>query len=575
MKKYYRFLATVLSVVLVLSTLAACKKDDGGGTAGSGTAGGSSGAPTELTQEALDEVGLELVDGKYRFKEMKEITVEIFDRGQDDGKTTPENNYWTDWIKEGVLEDHNISVTFVAVPRWTESDDINNLLASETAPDVCVTYNIAAVNQYAAMGGVVDISELVYDYKPALMNMYNLLEDFNIWFNQDPETGALYAIETLAANTAQINTYVREDWLAKLNLEEPTTLEEFEDVLIAFRDNAETLLGADADQMIPFALSQDVAWRAYNLLHSFFPDDITDKDLYVYGFDDRGFSMPYIKEGVRILNKWYNEGLIWKDFALYGDGDTTEDQLMKNGYIGAWEQSYDLPYRDGANGITAMMHELIGPDATYIAIEPFLNDAGVPKKYVKGRFDRKIFFPMTNDEPLASLLYVDWISAPENQEFLQIGEEGVHHEVTAEGAIRSLTDKSEKIMNSALNIDYTITINGLTFQNDDEKTNASRALAFPEVDPVYPIRSMEVNANHAFSPAPVNLGTVASEEGMATPLADERDRILAQTIIVPVADFDATWDKEYANYLSMGGQKIIDERTELWEAAYGDSTSRN
>ena len=26
----------------------------------------------------------------------------------------------TDWIKEGVLRDHNIEVEFVPVPRWTK-----------------------------------------------------------------------------------------------------------------------------------------------------------------------------------------------------------------------------------------------------------------------------------------------------------------------------------------------------------------------------------------------------------------------------------------------------------------------
>lgn len=47
----------------------------------------------------------EIVDG--RFVETRHITVEIFDRNNDGG-TTPEDNFYTNYIKEGLLRDHNI-----------------------------------------------------------------------------------------------------------------------------------------------------------------------------------------------------------------------------------------------------------------------------------------------------------------------------------------------------------------------------------------------------------------------------------------------------------------------------------
>ena len=80
----------------------------------------------------------ELTDGK--FAETRHITVEIYDRGNDGG-SDPTNNMYTEYIKKGMLEDHNVEVEFVAVPRWTEVEEINNLLAAGTAPDICVTYS--------------------------------------------------------------------------------------------------------------------------------------------------------------------------------------------------------------------------------------------------------------------------------------------------------------------------------------------------------------------------------------------------------------------------------------------------
>ena len=98
-------------------------------------------------------------------------------------------------------------------------------------------------------------------------------------------------------------------------------------MLKAFKNNASTLLGKDANKLIPFSISFDVGWRAQNLIASFFPDNMSEKDMYINGFDDRYLLFPGYKEGVRLLNKWYNEGLVWKYFPLYGKGDTTEDNL--------------------------------------------------------------------------------------------------------------------------------------------------------------------------------------------------------------------------------------------------------
>ena len=99
-------------------------------------------------------------------------------------------------------------------------------------------------------------------------------------------------------NVARINTFVRKDWLDKLGLAVPTTTQEFEDMLYAFKDNAELLLGDDADKMIPYSMTDDVGWRANNIIYSFVPDEYTtDQYNYIYN-DDRQFLLPGVKEGV-------------------------------------------------------------------------------------------------------------------------------------------------------------------------------------------------------------------------------------------------------------------------------------
>ncbi len=185
-----------------------------------------------------------------RFKTTRHITVEVYDRSNPGG-SPPEDNFYTDFIKEGVLRDHNVAVTFVPVPRWTEVEVLNNLLAAGDAPDISVTYSYPTIQTYANMGGVIDLAPYLEKYKDLLPNLWELLGEPNLYWNQDPETGKIWAIEALLFQNKRINTFVREDWLKKLGLPEPTTLEEFENMLRAFRDNAELLLGDNADKMIP------------------------------------------------------------------------------------------------------------------------------------------------------------------------------------------------------------------------------------------------------------------------------------------------------------------------------------
>ena len=574
-----RIVMSILTFIIASAlVLAGCSKSNSGnsspspnssnngasnsGSDGSGNSDAGGSADSRLEKWGLDE--------NLRFKETRKIRVEVYDRGNDGG-TPPENNFYTNYIKEGMLRDHNVEVEFVPVPRWTEGEVINNLLAANQAPDVSVTYSYPTIQTYANMGGVLDMAPYLEEMKEFLPDLWDLLTDTNIYWNQDPKTGTIWALEARLAVLNRINTFVREDWLKKLNLQAPTNLQEFENMLKAFRDNAELLLGKDADKMIPFAISFDVGWRADHLTASFVPDDITDKDMFVYGFDDRRLLYPNYKEGIRVLNKWYNDGLIWKDFSLYPAGDPTEDNLMKAGYVGAFIHNWDYPYRNGEDSIHASLQRMVGPDAAYIAVEPFPNETGVYRKFLSPPIDRKIFFPATNKEPVASLLYLNWISKEENRLFLQFGEEGVTHEKMPDGSYKALATTGEKIMNSPNNIDYTITVNGIKL-SDPDLTVKSIANGYAGVDKRFIEVANQITTHEGRIGKNVNVGEIAAENGMGQALKEKRDVLLNQAVVAPVDQFDKVYDEGMADYLRSGGQAIIDERKAKFEEIYGDKT---
>ena len=555
----------ILSVLLALTMVASLAACDNGGSASQESTGAPSIDASKM--EEAKEAGKDFENGK--FKETKKIVVEIYDRGNDGG-SDPENNLYTDYIKKGMLEDHNVEVTFKKVPRWTEVDEINNLLAAGTAPDVCVTYSYPTIQTYANMGGVIDLAPYVEQYKSELPNLWDWLGETNIYWDRDPKTGTLWCVEAKLAVSNRVITFVRQDWLDKLGLKAPTTKAEFESMLVAFKDNASTLLGKDADKMVPYSVSYDVGWRAATLIESFLDPAMSDKEYYVNGFDDRKLTENGTKEGVRLLNKWYNMGLMWNDFAQYGSGDTTEDDMMKAGFVGAFTHNWDYPYRNGDDSINANLKRNVGADAKFVAIDPFEDKNGTHTKFVSGPIDRKVFFPATNDEPLASLLYLDWISDPEHIQYLQIGDEGVTHDVTADGAIQVKSATGNAIMNSGMNIDYTITVNGLKLTSE-ELTNKSRALNYPGIPAEEVVNSHKIANTDLRVGKNVNVGAIEAEEGIGDTLSQKRDIAYDKAVVAPVADFDKVWDEELKNYLSAGGQAIIDERTEKWEEFFGSS----
>lgn len=531
----------------------------------------SSAATTEVassdTSAATEEAApaSELTDGK--FAETRHITVEVYDRGNDGG-SDPTNNMYTEYIKQGMLADHNVEVEFVAVPRWTEVEEINNLLAAGTAPDICVTYSYPTIQTYADMGGVLDLQSYVKDNESDLPNLWSWLGETNIYWDQDMDNGTLWAIEGKLANSRRILTFVRQDWLDTLGLKAPTTQAELYDTICAFRDNADTLLGADASKMVPFSISYDVGWRAALLIESQIDPAITDKEYFINGFDDRKLTQNGAKEAGRILNKWYNEGLLWKDFAIYSSGDTTEDDMIKAGYVGAFQHNWDYPFRNGEDSIQANLQRLVGENAKFVAVDCFEDANGNHTKYVSSTAgDRKIFFPSTNDEPLASMLYLDWISDPAHIQYLQQGDEGVTHNVLSDGAIEIVAATGDAIQNSGMNIDYTITCNGIHFV-DEDITLKSAAHNYANVDSADVENAIKLAETDMKRAKNYKTAPIAAEDGMGEALASKRDIIWDTAVTASEADFDAVWDAAMDDYLASGGQAIIDERTTAWDAVY-------
>ena len=370
--------------------------------------------------------------------------------------------------------------------------------------------------------------------------------------NVNTETGELFYIPARRMNLAKCNTFIRKDWLDKLNLPVPTTTQEFYDALVAFKTQDPG--GVGKENVVPFTMTNDVQWRASNLLESFVDPNISRKDRWVNSPIESSYLLPGYKEGVRFLNKMYHEGLIDNQFMLYKD-DTDSDNLIKSGFAGAFIHNWDQAYRDTPGLLKDLKVNV--PDAELISIDPFKNSAGKTEKGIYDAAGVNFFVPVSSKNPEGALRYVNWLSKFENRYYLQIGDEGVTHEMV-DGVPKIITATNEKIMNSALNIDYTIMINGIDV---GDETKMSQALAQSySVDPQL-INDAYNNAMTNARPAIVVPVTLSAAGPYTQTLGDKAKTFMAESITCDPNDFDNVWAANIADWLASGAQEIIDERT--------------
>ena len=556
MKK--KLLSILLICMLIVSVFGGCGKKDGADAKDPGT--NTTKAPTKAADKADDsKPDVEDEEPVVELPEYSEITVEVFDRGTDGGKTDPTNNYYTDWIKAKVLEELNIGVTFVAVSRWEETQQLNNLMAAGSAPDICMTYSGDLAANYRDLGGLVELSPYIDSHLPDLKAFLGpdlaLPGRDMIYRNMDTATGEVYSLPARRMQVAQISTFIRKDWLDKLGLDLPKTTQEFYDALVAFKQQDPG--GVGANNVVPFTMTSDVRWRASTILDSFVDPNLSTEERWVNTVIDRQFLLPGYKEGVRFLNKMFNDGLIDNQFALYKD-DTDSDNLIKSGVAGSFIHNWDQPYRD-TPGLLRDLQENV-PDAEIVSIDPFVNSAG---KTAKGLYDAaglNYFIPASCENVDGALRYMNWMAKFENYNYLQIGDEGVTHTMV-DGIPQLIPAENEKIQNSAQNIDYTMMINGLDL--GDVSKNAKALSASYAVAPELVSKAYE-DAMRDGRPSIIVPVTLSAAGPYTQVLTDKGNELMSTAVTAAPEDFDAVWDAGIADWRANGADEIINERQEKY-----------
>jgi len=269
---------------------------------------------------------------------------------------------------KALIEKTGVDIEFVHPATGQEQEQFNLMIASAKMTDIV---EASWLGWYTAGMDVAIENNLCYalnehleDWAPAFKRYLDTDPEVNKMSKTD--TGNYYGFTFIIIDDilkASSGPYIRTDWLDKVGMEKPETIDEWEAVLTAFRDT--------------FEASAPLCGEG-NGLNMFWNEAIVSAWGVTKGFYHVGDEVKYgplepgYKEFVTRMAKWYEEGLINPNFIT--DKSAERDTLFMNEQTGitfGYAQS-------GLNRLWTALKE-VNPEAACEAIPyPVLNKGDRP-----------------------------------------------------------------------------------------------------------------------------------------------------------------------------------------------------
>ena len=441
-----RLLAMGLTAAMALS-MAACGSDNG--PADNTSSAGSSGSTGESSSGAESNVQSSENSGSTTAEKTwpDDVTLTYYIRG---GTAEYEPYLYKDLVGiNKIQEETGINIDFDVICGDSEAIQTQYLamLSSGNYPDVIQWLNdesySGGVGQLYKDGIIIELNDLIDNYMP---NLKAILEKYPNLAKDMANDDGQYLYFTKLNSLSNIDdlmsiTYwgflMRKDWLDNVGMKAPTTMDEWYDVLKAFKTQDPN--GNGQDDEIPFsagAAGLNLFYPAYNIMSGIYVDPETGK----IGYGE--YTEKY-KDFLTTMNKWYSEGLIDDvyddDYNLIG-GDKTDEHIYGDiagswkGLANNWEQRLPGILEKNAN-------------ADLVAV-PWIQSTIDSKKYTPNNYystiDRTtVCISVDCEYPEAAAALIDYMYSEQGGLYLTWGVEGETY-VTNEDGTRSWTEYADE-----------------------------------------------------------------------------------------------------------------------------------
>ncbi len=546
--------AISLALMFCVSVFASCASSDSASTDSTSTQdqASDSTASAEPTEELLDD-GMTYKEGYPITKETVTLEAAII-YGAHKGNFE-DYEYW-----DAIAQETNIDIEL----RILNSEENTNLMyATRNFPDFSFSTAVSSTQFTDAVlaGDIVNIDQYL-EYAPT----------YNTYFEENPDMKALlFEADKKIYSLPYINIaewdygmrdcwFVNSDWLAELDIEMPTTLDDFTEYLRAVKANAGT--GTIPENVIPYYFQHNSRIGGpFEIYASFGLSNGTANGFGDFIVDDvvmNNAMNPEIIEPIKYLNMLYSEGLIGPETFTDDWGSYTAKLKAEPAVVGSIA-SYS--HND-------MDHwEYMTPLNTGTGAQPMIRQQ--QQSLIKTNF---VIFS-ENPYPVATVRLGDMLGETEWSVYSTWGEEGLGYTVTDDGEYRRVLAESE-LEGDAKKVPGNY---GLGIITDELNKQLS-------ADAIEDGRSREYayyNIYKEFSP-PANMSVYPKIPGiytdqqqkdkMAQITTDTNNYINTMTArwITGEGDVDAEWDEYVAELIDLGMQERIDMSQAIYDAFMAD-----
>lgn len=313
-------------------------------------------------------------------------------------------------------KDTGIHIDFIHPSAGQESEQFNLMIASMELPDIIeTTWTLyqGGVQKAIDDGVIIALNDYIDKYAPNFKKTITDKYDISKTYDRGSKTdnGDYFAFS--AFNTGNVRTFagpmVRKDWLDKLGMEAPQTIDDWETMLTAFKEK----MGADS----PFTALPDY----FSTINSFNGAWGVGQRLYVdNGTLKYGPMQDNFKEYISKLHDWYTKGLIDQDFST--NKRAIIDAKLTNGNSGA--TVFNL---GAAMGVYLKQMKDKNPEYDLLCVPfPTLEEGGENNFYVYEEDVGTTSAAITTQckDPVTAVKWLDFWYSDEGYKLMNFGVEG-------------------------------------------------------------------------------------------------------------------------------------------------------
>lgn len=309
-----------------------------------------------------------------------------------------------------------------------ETVAFNLLLQEDELPNILVGHMSTLIDQLYADGLIYDLTDYLAEYAPDFWEYINLPENAankKAITNEDGQILYFPFVRESDFNITYLGPVIRQDWLDALGLETPVTLEDWEKVLMAFKENYGAYFTFPLNRYNIAGISSGTdAFAAFGV--NYYVEDGQVKCANV---------QEEWKEYLEIIHRWYEEGLLDPDFTTNDDAAVRSKAL--NGECGIVYTAMSQLTNFIADA------EAEGNGANWVGFSYPRTEEGAATKYIQTdsqtcvkNFGAMVTTSSSEEELITAIKFLNYGFTEEGMLYWNFGEEGVSYEVGEDGSLQ-------------------------------------------------------------------------------------------------------------------------------------------